>query len=48
MFGGGIGFALSLVNEIVNQSTGKDIGSNLFAAVSDKYQNMANSATTGA
>ena len=44
LFGGGIGFALAIANEIVSGSTGKDIGGNLFAAVSDKYQSMANSA----
>jgi len=38
LFGGGIGFAAAVANEIVSEHTGRDIGDNLFAAVSDKYQ----------
>lgn len=38
LFGGGIGFISSLVNAIVEQETGKDIGQNLFAAVTSSYQ----------
>lgn len=38
LLGGPIGFVAALVNEIVNSSTGKDIGQNLLAAVSDKYK----------
>lgn len=37
LLGGPIGFALALANEIVGGITGKDIGGNLMAAVSDKY-----------
>lgn len=38
LLGGPLGFAMALVNEIVSSSTGKDIGANLLAAVTDKYQ----------
>lgn len=38
LLGGPIGFALALVNEMVAGSTGKDIGGNLIAMVSDKYK----------
>ncbi len=38
LLGGPVGFALALVNEIVSGVTGKDIGANLYAAVSDKYK----------
>jgi hypothetical protein len=38
IFGGGIGFLVSLVNSLVEQETGKDIGSNVFAAVAEKYK----------
>lgn len=38
LLGGPIGFAIALINEIVSGSTGKDIGGNLIAAVSDKYK----------
>lgn len=38
LLGGPVGFAVALINEIVASSTGSDIGSNLFAAVSDKYK----------
>lgn len=37
LLGGPIGFAIALFNEIVSGATGKDIGGNLMAAVSDKY-----------
>ncbi len=37
LFGGPIGFAVALFNEIVSGTTGKDIGGNLIAAASDKY-----------
>ncbi len=37
LIGGPIGFAVALLNEIVQSGTGKDIGGNLFAAVTDKY-----------
>ncbi|MEK6747067.1 MAG: hypothetical protein AABY33_08565 [Pseudomonadota bacterium] len=37
LIGGPIGFAIALFNEIVGGVTGKDIGGNLLAAVSDKY-----------
>lgn len=38
LLGGPIGLALALANEIVESSSGKDIGGNLMAAVSDKYE----------
>lgn len=38
LLGGPLGFAVALVNEIVSSGTGKDIGENLLAAVSDKYK----------
>ncbi len=38
LLGGPVGFVAALVNEIVNSSTGKDIGQNLLAAISDKYK----------
>lgn len=38
LLGGPIGFAVALMNEIVSGSTGKDIGGNLVAAISDKYK----------
>ena len=38
LFGGGLGFLSSLVNSVVEQETGKDIGANLFAAVSSSYE----------
>lgn len=38
LFGGGIGFISSLVNAIIEQETGKDVGQNLFAAVTGNYQ----------
>lgn len=38
LFGGGIGFLAAIANEIASETTGKDIGSNLFAAVTNKYQ----------
>lgn len=37
LLGGPIGFAIALFNEIVSSNTGKDVGGNLIAAVSDKY-----------
>ena len=37
LLGGPVGFVIALFNEIVSSSTGKDIGGNLIAAVSDKY-----------
>jgi hypothetical protein len=38
LFGGPIGFIASIANAISEQETGKDIGSNLFATVTGKYQ----------
>ena len=38
LLGGPLGFAVALVNEIVSSSTGKDIGGNLLAAITDKYK----------
>jgi hypothetical protein len=38
LFGGGIGFAVAIANEIISDATGKDIGGNLFAAVSNQYK----------
>lgn len=38
LLGGPIGFAIALFNEIISGSTGKDIGGNLIAVVSDKYK----------
>lgn len=39
LLGGPIGFVVSLANEIVSSTTGKDIGSNLFAFATGQYQN---------
>ncbi|MEQ1789003.1 MAG: hypothetical protein ABL857_01030 [Rickettsiales bacterium] len=38
LLGGPLGFVMALVNEIVNSSTGNDIGGNLLAAATDKYK----------
>lgn len=38
LLGGPIGFAIALVNEMVSGSTGKDIGGNLLATISGKYE----------
>ncbi len=38
LIGGPVGFAIALLNEIVSSTTGKDIGGNIIAAVSDKYK----------
>ena len=38
LFGGPLGFVLSLANEIVASETGGDLGTNLFAAATDKYK----------
>ncbi len=38
LLGGPLGFAVALINEIISSGTGKDIGGNLIAAVSDKYK----------
>jgi len=37
LFGGGIGFLAAIVNEISSETTGKDIGGNLYAAVTNQY-----------
>jgi hypothetical protein len=42
LLGGPIGLALALANEIIESSSGKDIGGNLMAAVSDKYKETGN------
>lgn len=41
LFGGPLGFLTSIVNAMVEQETGADVGQNLFAAVSGKYQKVA-------
>jgi len=38
LFGGPIGFFASLINSIIEQETGKDVGANLYASVSGKYE----------
>lgn len=38
LFGGPLGFVTSLLNSVVAQETGKDIGANLYAAVAEKYR----------
>jgi hypothetical protein len=37
LLGGPIGFGMALLNEIVSGTTGKDIGTHLLAAITDKY-----------
>jgi hypothetical protein len=37
LIGGPIGFGMALLNEIVSGTTGKDIGTHLLAAITDKY-----------
>jgi len=37
LFGGGIGLLAAIANEISSETTGKDIGSNLYAAVTSQY-----------
>ncbi len=46
LLGGPLGFAVALINEIISSGTGKDIGGNLIAAVSDKYKATEALATT--
>jgi len=38
LFGGIFGFGASIINAIVENETGKDIGANVYAAVSGNYQ----------
>ena len=38
LFGGPLGFIASIINAISEQETGKDVGANLFAAVTGKYE----------
>jgi len=41
LFGGPIGLIASIANAIIEQETGKDVGANLFAAVTGKYEETA-------
>jgi len=38
LFGGPIGLIASIANAVIEQETGKDVGANLFAAVTGKYE----------
>jgi len=38
LFGGPIGLVASIIGSIVEEETGKDLGANLFASVTDKYK----------
>lgn len=41
LFGGPVGLFASIVNSIAQDATGKDIGGNIFAAVTGKYEQTA-------
>lgn len=41
LFGGPIGLIAAIIDSIVEQGTGKDIGSNMFAAATQKYERIS-------
>lgn len=42
LFGGPIGLIASIANSVIEQESGKDIGTNIFSAVTGKYQKTEN------